>query len=519
MISKSLTVLLAALALLAVAPQAGSQTAAGGSAQSGNAQSGNAQSGNAQAGASQSGSAARSGSKRRSQESSRSRRAHEQILKAYGVYADQALQDYVSEVGQRVARHSSMPDEEWKFVVLDDDSLNAFTTGCCFVYLHRGLLLQLNSEAELAAVIGHEIAHVTARHPQERMTRGVLAGLAATAAAIYTNSSAVAELANLGANAWIQGYGRENELEADRIGLQYSTRAGYRPEAMGEVFEMFRRGERFEMDRARAEGRKPRIYHGLFSSHPTPDSRAVQAAKASARMDQGPPGGWVENRERYMKAIDGMTYGSSRAQGILRDNRLYHAELGITVAFPRAWTVENQRDALVAYTPNRDTLMQVTLREYPPTQGPREFLLSQLRGATLAGGEPLEINGMQGYTVRTTSGSPLDNGAGPVRWTVLYRGKSAYIFAGASRSSRNGVPESDGLFMSVAGTLRSLKPAEYPLAEPYRVRIRTATAETRLEDYAAAMPVEKYQKEELLLINGLYPGGSLRPGAFYKVVE
>jgi predicted Zn-dependent protease len=412
-----------------------------------------------------------------------------------------------------------MPDEEWKFVVVDDDSINAFTTGCCYVYVHRGLLIQLNSEAELASVLGHEVAHVTAKHPQKRMTRGVLATLATAAAAIYTGSSAVADLANLGANAWMKGYGRENELEADRIGLQYSTRAGYRPEAMGEVFEMFRRGERFEIDRARAEGREPRIYHGLFSSHPAPDARAVQAAKASAKLESGPPGGWVDNRERYMQAIDGLTYGSSRVQGIVRDNRMYHAELGITVAFPRAWTVDNQRDALIAYTPNKDTLMQITLKEYPPTQGPREFLLSQLRGASLAGGEAITVNGMPGYTVRTTSGSPLDNGAGPVRWTVLYRDKSAYIFAGASRSSRNGVPESDGLFRSVAETLRALKPSEYPLAEPYRLRIRTATAETRLQDYAADMPVEKYQKEELMLINGLYPDRRLAPGVLYKVVE
>lgn len=220
-----------------------------------------------------------------------------------------------------------------------------------------------------------------------------------------------------------------------------------------------------------------------------------------------------------MKAIDGLTYGSSRAQGIVRDNRLYHAELGITIAFPRAWTVENQRDALLAYTPSKDTLMQITLKERPPTQGPREFLLSQLRGASLAGGEAISVNGMEGYTVRTTNGSPLDGGAGPVRWTVLYRGKSAYLFAGASRSSRGGVPESDGLFQSVAETLRTLKPSEYPLAEPYRLSIRTATADTRLEDYAAAMPVEKYQKEELLLINGLYPDRKLSAGDFYKVVE
>ena len=184
-------------------------------------------------------SSSRKPAERKSQESSSSRKAHEQILKAYGVYENQALQDYVSEIGQRVARQSSLADQEWKFVVLDDDSINAFTTGCCYVYVHRGLLINLNSEAELASVLGHEVAHVTAKHPQKRMTRGVLASIAAAAAAIYTGSSAVADLANLGATAWMRGYGRENELEADRIGLQYSVRAGYRPEAMGRYSRCF----------------------------------------------------------------------------------------------------------------------------------------------------------------------------------------------------------------------------------------------------------------------------------------
>lgn len=457
--------------------------------------------------------------KGRTPESSAARKAHEQILKAYGVYEDQTLQDYVSEVGQRVARQSSMPDAEFKFVVVDDDSINAFTTGCCYVYVHRGLLTHLNSEAELAAVLGHEVAHVTRKHPQKRQTTGVLAGIGAMAAAILTGSGAVADLANLGASAWMQGYGRANELEADRYGLEYATRAGYRPEAMGEVFQMFRRGERFEIDRARAEGRPPRIYHGLFSSHPTPDARMVQAAKGSARLEAGPPGGWVDNRDVYLQRIDGLVYGSSRAQGIVRDNRFYHADLGITMAFPRGWTVENQRDRLLAYTVSRDALMQITVREAPPNQSPREFLLTQLRGATVRGGEAVSSHGMEGYTVVTTTGSPLDGGAGPVRWLVLYRGRSAYLFAGASKSSRGGIPEADGLFQSVAETMRSLKPSEYPLAEPYRLRVRTATATDRIDDFAAGVPVERFQKEELMLINGLYPDGRLQSGQLFKVVE
>lgn len=453
-------------------------------------------------------------------ESETSRKAHAQIIQAYGVYDDQSLQDYVSEVGQRVARQSDLPANEFKFLVVDDDSINAFTTGCCYIYVHRGLLQNLNSEAELASVLGHEIAHVTARHPQKRQTQSVLASVLATGAAIATGSGAIAQLANVGAGAWLQGYGRENELEADRLGLKFAAKAGYRPEAMADTFEMFKRGESFEIARARAEGRQPRIYHGLFSSHPTPDARVIQAAKGSAKLEQGPPGGWVDNRDEYLRKIDGMVYGSSRAQGIVRDNRFYHADLGITIAFPRGWTVENQRDRLLAYTVAKDTVMQITVKGVPPNQGPREFLLTQVRGASVTGGEQLTSNGMDGYSLITTNGSPLDGGAGPVRWIVLFRGRSAYLFAGASKSSRGSTPESDGLFRSVAQTMRSLKPAEFPLAEPYRIRIKEATTDNvDLGAYAADIPVEKYQKEELLLMNGLYPDKPIKAGQLYKVVE
>jgi len=126
---------------------------------------------------------------------------------------------------------------------------------------------------------------------------------------------------------------------------------------------------------------------------------------------------------------------------------------------------------------------------------------------------------MEGYALITRSGSPLDGGEGPVRWAVLYRGTQAFVIGGASRSSESGAPLDDGVFMSSIETMRDMKPAEYPLAEPYRIKIITADEKTKLEDYSKDVPVEKFKLEELRLMNALYPKGEPKPGDSVKVVQ
>ena len=451
-------------------------------------------------------------------EQERARRIHEEIVRFYGLYQDQEVQDYVTMVGTRVARNTPIADWDFKFFVLDDDTLNAFTIGGGYVYIHRGLLPYLQSEAQLAAVLGHEIGHDVARHPARSEARGVLLGTGALATAILTGNAALAEMADLGATAWYQGYGREQESEADRLGLEYAARSGYRPEAMGATMKVFKEEEAFELQRAKEEGRDPNIYHGVFSDHPAPDDRIVQATLGAANITTVPRGGWIDNREAYLKAIDGLPFGSSREQGIVRDNRFYHAGMKLTMAFPKGWNVQNERDRLLI-TKKKESVMQVTVEKRPEKKSPREFLLSRLRGASFSHGDALAVHGMEGYSLITRSGSPLDGGEGPVRWAVLYRGTQAFVIGAASRSSEAGAPIDDGVFMSSIETMRDMKPTESPLAEPYRIKIITADEKTKLESYAKDMPVEKFKLEELRLINALYPKGEPKPGDLLKVVQ
>jgi predicted Zn-dependent protease len=449
------------------------------------------------------------------------RKAYEEIIKYYGIYEDQSIQEYMNTVGQNLLRHSHMPTAEFHFTVLDTDDFNAFATEGGYVYVHRGLMAYLNSEAEFATVVGHEIGHVTARHMAKRKVQSVLTGIAVTAAAIMTQNQAAAQLANLGGNAWLGGYSREQESEADRLGVEYAAKTGYRPEAMADVFRTFQAQERFERDRAKIEHREPHLYHGVFSDHPAPDARMIQAIKISANF-QPAEGQGIENRDEYLHRIDGLPFGSSKRQGIIRDNRFYHSDLGISLAFPKGWIVSNEPTRLVARSPKGDSLMQMTADGRPDKLSPREFLIKNLRSSSLASGEELKIDGYDAYTVVDRRGSPFDEGSGPVRYVAIYKDKSVYVFAGASRSSSKMVPAADLVFLSVAETFRRMRPSEYPLGEPYRIKLLKATSNTRVGEVAKEIPLQRkedYPLETVRLLNALYPKGEPKEGQLFKTIQ
>ncbi len=206
-------------------------------------------------------------------------RYSQEILKQYPRYADEKLQAYVQQVGERVAQHSHRGQLSYRFTVIDSSDINAFALPGGYIYIHRGLLAYLNSEAELAAVLGHEVGHVAARHSVQQQSQSNAWGIFGRAVAIGTGIGAAAELTNVLGSAFVRGYGREMELEADGLGAQYLARSGYDPQAMIEVVKVLKSQEEFARDQAASQGKEVPAasgYHGLFDTHPDNDLRLQQ---------------------------------------------------------------------------------------------------------------------------------------------------------------------------------------------------------------------------------------------------
>ncbi len=227
------------------------------------------------------------------------RQAATEISKAYDIYDGlPALQNYVNEIGQKLARKSHRPQLDYHFTVVDSPEVNAFALPGGHIYVTRGILAYLNSEAELAAVLGHEIGHVTARHSVQQYSAATAANVAAAVGGLVAGifvpqlggqlAQGVQSLLGVTGSALLSGYGRSHELEADRLGAEYLARSGYDPQAMIKVISVLKNQELFDIEAAKQEGREPRRYHGIFATHPDNDTRLQEVVGEANRY--GPAG-------------------------------------------------------------------------------------------------------------------------------------------------------------------------------------------------------------------------------------
>ncbi|MBS7662321.1 M48 family metalloprotease [Pseudomonas lalucatii] len=437
-------------------------------------------------------------------------RYNQQILKQYPRYADEALQAYVQQVGERVARHSHRSQLNYQFTVVDSPDINAFALPGGYIYIHRGLLAYLNSEAELAAVLGHEVGHVTARHSVQQQSQSSAWNVLGQAVAIGTGIGAAADLTNVLGGAFVRGYGRDMELEADGLGAQYLARSGYDPQAMIEVVKVLKAQEDFASDQAARRGqvRQGSGYHGLFDTHPDNDRRLQQVlgparALATGRQEVG--------REAFLKHLEGLPFGDSAATGVRRGQRFYHGELDFTLGFPEGWTINNRPDALIGLAGDGQAVIAMTLADNPQGLSAAQLLRERVGGQRLVAWQDLHQAGLRGH-------SAIVPGTAARRVAVLLHGGRAYLFVAAVRGEAS-LESRDAHFLEVIGSFRPLATAERKLAEPLRLRVVRARAGQSLVALAKQSRLPGDAEASLRLLNNLYPTGEPRPGDHLKIVR
>lgn len=422
------------------------------------------------------------------------------------LYNDQELQAYVDKIGQRLVAESNMPDRTFTFTVIDAPEINAFATPGGFIYINRGLIAYMNTEAELAGVIGHEIAHVTARHHGRRKTAGVTSQVLSTTAYILTGSSAVYEASNLYGAELISGYGRDMELEADGLGAEFMYKAGYEPEALLDVIGVLKNQEQFMRVKAREQGKTGTTYHGLYATHPRNDKRLQTVIKAANELDDGT---YLESPEvpgEFRQVTDGVVWGESIA-GQRAEDRYYHNKLGFTIEQPDGWSITPSANSVIAAAPDGSASITITLRRKDPATTPQAVLESAASG-TLEQGEQLQQSGLDGYTAIASAGGTSK------RLATIDMNSLTYLFEGDAADFAAKDPQ----LKAIIESFRPMHPKEKAAKNARHVRYIQVPRGADLSTLAGSVRVDDAE-EYLRLINDFYPRGEPRTGDWIKVIQ
>jgi predicted Zn-dependent protease len=303
------------------------------------------------------------------QEIALGRQSAQEVAQSIGLVQDEALQQYVQRVGATLAAESERPRLPWSFRAVDDPTPNAFALPGGFIFVTRGLLGLMNSEAELASVLGHEIGHVTARHSVQQMSRAQLAQVGLGIGAILSPEIAqYGQLASTGLQLLFLKYGRDAERQADDLGFKYALQDNYDVREMVDVFAALgRAGE--------ASGQSP--LPTWLATHPYPAER-IERTEARLKALDRPLTNAITRRPEYLERVDGLVYGENPRHGFFEGSTFYHPDMRFRLDFPSGWQAQNMTQGVVAVSQQQDGIVQLTLaQQQDPATATRAFLSQQ----------------------------------------------------------------------------------------------------------------------------------------------
>ncbi len=431
--------------------------------------------------------------------------AAQQVAQSIGLVENDALQRYVADIGLRLAAASERPDLPWQFAVVDDPTPNAFALPGGFIFVTRGLANLLTSEAQLAAVLGHEIGHVTARHSVAQMSRAQLAQLGLGLGMIL--SPEVAQLGDLlgsGVQLLFLRYGRDDERQSDELGFRYMLENGYDVGEMSDVFEaLLAAGEH--------AGASP--LPGWLSSHPT-EAERIQTAEERVAALGVPRTDLRVGRDAHLDAIAGTIYGDNPRNGFFREDWFHHPELMFQFRVPATWQRQNMTHAVVAVSPEQDAAVELTIVPVSaPLDAANAFAASDTVQAVAA-----QRDALNGKPAIITEFRAQSQG-GIVRGYVAHVEHGSAVYQLLAYAPEQAFTARAGALADVVRSFADERDADVLRVQPNRIEIVAIPRAMTLAEFAREYP-SAISDEELALINHVSTGERLPAGTRLKrVVE
>jgi predicted Zn-dependent protease len=420
---------------------------------------------------------------------------------SYGEYPERALREYVAALGSKLAERSERPQLPWSFRVADDAAVNAFAAPGGFLFVTRGILAHLDSEAELVMVLGHEVGHVTARHLARQLSTQQLASLGlGVGMVLVPELQRYGGLGQAGLGLLFLKFGRDDEREADELGLRYSLRLDYDPAQGARAFRMLD-----QLAQRSPGGRMP----AWLSTHPDPGDR--YRSLVAAIQSRGLKGSLV-GREGYLKRLDGLAYGDDPREGFFRGQTFYHPGMRFRLALPPGYKGQNTKQAVLGASPDGDAVVQLTLaKESTPEAAARAFLSAN--GLAGSGGRAADFGGLPGVLVgfEGVSGQTRLRG---VAAFVRHEDRTFRLLGYAAAADWARVGDTLGRAVTSFAPLRESWALQ---AEPRRIAVVSPERDMTLAEFGARYP-STVPDATVALLNGLEPGGTLKAGQLAKRV-
>jgi predicted Zn-dependent protease len=429
-----------------------------------------------------------------------------QIRREMGVYDDRDLQQYVDGIGQRLAQVSERPSLAWHFTVVDVPAVNAFALPGGYVYITRGILPFLDNEAQLAGVLGHEIGHVTARHAAQQYSRSTGANLGLILGSILVPQAApLASIGQSGLGLIFLKNGRDDESQADALGAQYASRAGWDPDGVRQMLTTL----------GRIEEQSDRGVPNWLATHPAADDRVRRVQDAVSKAEQGATAFTVDH-DGYDTRIDGLVYGDNPDQGVVRGSTFLHAALRIAIEFPVGWDVTNGTSQVSA----KDTDLNAVMVLEPVRSAGRAIEDVAMRSMQSAGFRALDgarttINGLDAF-VGTYAGSVKSIGRATIRAAHIARDRQVFLVAGIA--PEQAYDRAEPSFTRTIDSFRPMTRGEAEDVRPNRIRFYTARTGDSWQSIAEHEGKGIVKATTLATMNDHVIGDQPRPGERLKIV-